>query len=132
MEPELSAYGLPLTEKKARRARQARSPRAQFAWLVGVALIGFSATSASMWYGPEAVEYVRGLAGELAGQAQKTRGALRFNPLAMPAFKRALDNSKTPLIPPPSYPQFTTPWANGMPVPNPGGGGRSFDLPIQR
>ena len=132
MEPELSAYGLPLTEKKARRARQARSPRAQFAWLVGVALIGFSATSAAIWFGPMAVESVRDLAGSFAAKVSKSMSPRESTPLRLPDIRSTFEFTKSQIIQPPTIPRFTIPQGNGMAVPSPGGGGQSFGSTIYR
>jgi hypothetical protein len=89
--------------------------------LIGIVLIGFAATSAAMRFGPEAIDYVRELASAVADKAPKFGGPRELKPLPLPEFKPAFDFSKTQVVQPPSFPQFTIPRGNGMPFPNPGG-----------
>ena len=131
MEPDFFNNGFPLAETKAPRAR---SPKAQFAWLVGFALIGFSATSAAIRYGPMAVEYVQDLAGSFAAKVKVSRAMSppESTPWRLPDIKATFEFTKSQVIQPPTFPQFTIPQGNSMPVPSPGGGGRSFGSTIHR
>jgi hypothetical protein len=117
MEPDFFAEGFGVPK----RARAARSPMARFALLIGIALIGFAATSAAMRFGPDAIDYVRELASAVANKAPKFSGPRELKPLPLPEFKPAFDFSKIQAIPPPSFPQFTIPRGNRMPFPSPGG-----------
>jgi hypothetical protein len=126
MKLDLLADDLPLTAEKARAAREARSPMAQLGWLVAVALIGFSGTSAAIWFGPRAVEYLREVASRSSAVAPKT--AARTVPNPQPFWV-----SGNPLvIQPPSIPQFNLPQWNGLSAPFPGGGGSSSRFTIHR
>jgi hypothetical protein len=129
MEPAFFTNGFPLPETKARRAR---SPKAQFACLVGFALIGFSATSAAIWFGPTAVEYARDLAGSFAAKVSKWTSPRESTPWRLPDIKSTFEFTKSQVVQPPTFPQFTIPKGNGMPVPSPGGGGRPFGSTIHR
>jgi len=119
----------PLAETKARGAR---SPMAQFAWLVGFALIGFAATSAAIGFGPMAVESVRDLADSFSAKVSKSMSPRKSTPLRLPDIRSTFEFTKSQIIQPPTLPEFTIPQGNGMPFPSPGGGGRSFGSTIHR
>jgi hypothetical protein len=129
MEPDFFTNGFPLAETKARGAR---SPLAQFAWLVGFALIGFSATSAAIRFGPMAVEYVRDLAGSFAARVSKSTSPRESIPWRLPDIKSTFEFTKSQVIQPPTFPQFTIPQGHRMPVPSPGGRRRPFGSAIPR
>src|SRR5437868_8798572 len=108
MEPDFLADELPLTEEKARAAREARSQRIPLGWLFAVALIGFSATSAAIWFGPRAVEYLREVASRSPEITPKSA------PGTGPQFKPVWISETPLIIQPPSIPQFTIPQGNEL------------------
>ena|SRR5438552_2325806 len=126
MEPDFLADELPLTEEKARAAREARSPMIQLGWLFALTLIGFSATSAAIRFGPRAVEYLR----EVASRSSDV--APRSAPGTVPNFQPVWISGNPPDIHPPSISQFNIPQGNGFSAPYPGGGARSSGFTIHR
>jgi hypothetical protein len=126
MEPDLLADELPLTEDKAHAAREARSPMIPLGWLFAVALIGFSATSAAIWFGPTAVEYLREVASRSSEIAPKSA------PGTVPQFKPVWVSETPLIIQPPSIPQFNIPQGNGLSPSSPGGGASFSNFTIRR
>jgi hypothetical protein len=126
MEPDLLADEIPLSEKKVHAAREARSPLIQVGWLFAMALLGFAATSAAIWFGPKAVEYLREVASRSSDIAPKSA------PGTAPKFKPVWVSGNPPVIQPPSIPQFNIPQGSGFSAPYPGGGVGSSRFTIHR
>jgi hypothetical protein len=130
MERDLLADEPPPTGKKAPPGPDVGSPATQVVSLVAVAVIGFSVTSAAMWFGPRVVEYVKELSAPSPQVAKKSGDATRSNPLRMPEFKPLWDTSQPPVLQGPSVPSVSFPQGNGIWNPNParGSGTRGFNM----
>src|SRR5262249_15809151 len=117
---------IPLVGKEAHAAREARSPLVQLGWLFAVALIGFATTSAAMWFGPGAVEYLREAASRFADPAPKS------TPKTVPHPKPVWFSGNPIVIQPPSIPQFSIPHGHGFATPSRGGGASFSRFSIPR
>jgi hypothetical protein len=116
MRPDFLSDDFPPAVNKGDTAREARSPMAQFGWLFAVALIGFAATSAAVWFGPGAMEYLREVASRSSDRAPTSQPgtASPSNPFWV---------SQNPvIIQPPPIRQFSFPQGNGFPARSPGRG----------
>ena len=108
-----------LAGKKAPAAREARSPMGQLGWLFAVALVGFAATSAALWFGPGAVEYLREVGSRSSAPAPKSA------PGTVPQSRPVWVSENPIVIQPPPIPQFNIRQGYGFPTP-PSGRGTSF------
>jgi hypothetical protein len=116
MRPDFFSDDFPPAVSKAHAAREARSPLAQFGWLLAVALIGFAATSAALWFGPGAMEYLREVASRSSDRAPKS------SPETAPEPRPFWVSQNPVIIQPPPIRQFSFPQGNGFPAPSPGRG----------
>src|SRR5262249_5277846 len=107
--------------EKARAGRGDRSPATPVVRFFAVALIGFAATSAALWFGPGAVAYVKGLSWPSFRVAQRPN-APRFRPWSLPELKPVWDTSKGSMLQGPSLPPLNIPRVDGIGNPNAGGG----------
>jgi hypothetical protein len=130
MERDLFADEPPWTGKKAPSGPDIGSPATQVVWLVALAVIGFSVTSAAMWFGPRAVEYVKELSAPSPRVAKKSGDATRLSPWRVPEFKPLWDPSHPPAFQAPPVPSMSFPQDNGNWNPNAGGGSgmRGFSM----
>jgi hypothetical protein len=96
---------------------------AQFGWLFAVTLIGFAATSAALWYGPGAMEYLRDVASRSSDRAAKS------SPETAPPSKAFWVPQQPVVIQPPPIPQFSIPQGNGFPSLGRGAGFSGFRFP---
>ena len=106
---------LPLVGKKAHATREARSPMFQLCWLFALALIGFAATGAAMWFGPGALEYLREVASRSSNRAPKSA------PGTVPNSNPVWVSGNPQVIQPPPIRQFNIPQGNGFSTPFPVG-----------
>jgi hypothetical protein len=117
--------------EKARAGRGDRSPATQVVRFLAVALIGFAATSAALWFGPGAVAYVKGLSWPSFRVVQKLK-APRWRPWSLPEFKPAWNISKAPMLQGPSVPPLNFPRVDGIGNPNAGGGFNARGFGVRR
>jgi hypothetical protein len=132
MERDLLGDEPPPTGKKAPPGPDGGSPATRVVCLVALAVIGFSVTSAALWFGPRAVEYVKELSAPSPRVAKKSGDATRLNFRRVPELKPLWDTSQLPALRGPSVPSMSFPQGNGIGNPNAAGGSGTRGFRIHR
>ena len=132
MEWDLLADEPPPTGKKAATGRDEESAAARVVWFLALTVLGFSATSAALWYGPRARDYLKNPSNPAPGVDKKPEGGRTSNPLHVRPIGPMWDASQTPGVRVSPVPPFDFSRGNGDGNPNLHGGSRTQGFSIHR
>jgi hypothetical protein len=125
MRPDFLTDTFPPAETKAPAGRVAGSPATGLTWFLAVAFIGFAVTSAVIWFGPGAVDYVKDLRWPSFEFARKSKSPSRWKSPIQAQYDRVRDAVSSPGYSPPTMPPMNFPRVDHIPAPNTHGGIRS-------